>query len=77
MSNWIQVTLRQTPNKEVVNVLYSITDIESTHDTPGIYSVEIESIYCEGDILSLLAWYTYDSLINEVIEYIKELEDED
>ena len=73
----IQISLKQTPNKEVVNVIYSITDIPTVGDTPGIYKPEIESIHCEGDILSLLAWYTYKSLTEEIIDYIKELDDED
>lgn len=77
MSNWLQMPLKQTPNKEVVNVIYSITDIPTVGETPGIYKPEIESIHCEGDILSLLAWYDYNSIIAEITDYINELEDEE
>jgi hypothetical protein len=75
MSN-ISIILKQCPVETILNVEYNITDIESTHDTPGIYSVEIESIHCDGDILSLLAWYDYNSIIAEITDYINNLEDE-
>jgi hypothetical protein len=63
--------LSQCPDKPEVEVTYTRTVVPVSGDTPGIDTIEIDEVNCKGDILSILAWYDYNSLTNELISKIQ------
>ena len=70
----IALILRQCPDKPSITAVYSKTWLEG--EGLNYHKIEVESIHCDEDISSLLAWYTYDKIIAEVIEFINEYNNE-
>ena len=70
----VALILEQCPDKPCITVTYSKTWLEG--EGLNYHKIEVESIHCDGDISSLLAWYTYDKIIAEVTEFINDCNDE-